>query len=89
MMVTGLSLAWIMRLSWAAAPGRWTERWQRSLIAFLFPPLLLVMTAIAGISAVNRTQRRFAGIYWHSLLSVLASSTLVTGFAMVGIQRID
>ncbi len=47
MMITGLSLAWLMRLSWADAPGNWTERWQRSLLAFLFPPLLLVMTAIA------------------------------------------
>ena len=47
MMVTGLSLAWLMRLGWADAPGNWTERWQRSLLAFLLPPLLLVMTAIA------------------------------------------
>lgn len=39
--------------------------------------------AIAGFAAVNRTQRRLAGIYWHSLLSVLASSALVTGVSMV------
>ncbi|NJL44655.1 MAG: iron export ABC transporter permease subunit FetB [Leptolyngbyaceae cyanobacterium SM2_3_12] len=49
----------------------------------------LVMAAIAGVSAVNRTQRRFVGIYWNSLLSVLASSALVTGFAMVGILRVQ
>jgi Zn-dependent protease with chaperone function len=47
MMMTGLSLAWMIRWRWVDAPGRWTERWQRSLCAFLFPPLLLVMTAIA------------------------------------------
>ena len=51
--------------------------------------IALVMTAIAGISAVNRTQRRFAGIYWHSLLSVLSASALVTGFAVVGIIRVQ
>jgi putative ABC transport system permease protein len=57
--------------------------------ALVILAIALVMTAIAGIAAVNRTQRRFAGIYWHSLLSVLASSALVTGFAMVGIIRVQ
>ncbi|MFH7244345.1 MAG: ABC transporter permease [Spirulina sp.] len=57
-------------------------------------PLVVVAIALgmawmAGIAAVNRTQRRFAGIYWHSLLSVLASSALVTGLAMVGIIRVQ
>ncbi|MEX0268158.1 M56 family metallopeptidase [Leptolyngbyaceae cyanobacterium UHCC 1019] len=47
MMMTGLSLAWMIRLRWVEASGIWAERWQRSLIAFLLPPLLLVMTAIA------------------------------------------
>ncbi|PZV04564.1 MAG: Zn-dependent protease with chaperone function [Leptolyngbya sp.] len=47
MMIMGFSLAWLMRLGWVDSPGRWIERWQRSLIAFLFPPLLLMMTAIA------------------------------------------
>ncbi|HZG38560.1 MAG TPA: iron export ABC transporter permease subunit FetB [Nodosilinea sp.] len=57
--------------------------------ALVILAIALAMTAIAGISAVNRTQRRFAGIYWHSLLSVLAAAALVTGFAMVGIIRVQ
>ncbi|MBD2105545.1 iron export ABC transporter permease subunit FetB [Nodosilinea sp. FACHB-13] len=57
--------------------------------ALVILAIALVMTAIAGIAAVNRTQRRFVGVYWHSLLSVLASSSLVTGFAMVGIIRVQ
>jgi putative ABC transport system permease protein len=51
--------------------------------------IALVMAAIAGISAVNRTQRRFVGIYGHSLLSVLAASALVTGFSMIGVIRVQ
>ncbi|NJP11964.1 MAG: M56 family metallopeptidase [Leptolyngbyaceae cyanobacterium RU_5_1] len=47
MMVIGLSLAGWMRYQCAAPTGTWTERWQRSLQLFLFPPLLLLMTAIA------------------------------------------
>jgi putative ABC transport system permease protein len=57
--------------------------------ALVILAIALVMTAIAGVSAVNRTQRRFTGIYWHSLVSVLGASALVTGFAMVGIIRVQ
>jgi putative ABC transport system permease protein len=47
----------------------------------------LGMASIAGVSAVQRTRQRFAGIYWNSLVSVLASSALVTGLALGGIIR--
>lgn len=57
--------------------------------ALVILAISLLMTSVAGIAAVNRTQRRFAGIYWNSLLSVLASSALVTGFAVVGIVRVE
>ncbi len=52
------------------------------------PLIVLVgaaMAMIAGVSAVQRTRRRFAGIYLNSLLSVLASSALVTGLAVTGL----
>lgn len=49
----------------------------------------LVMTSIAGISAVNRTRRRFVELYWNSLLSVLVSSGLVTGFALLGVLQVQ
>jgi putative ABC transport system permease protein len=50
--------------------------------------IALLMSALAGISAVQRTERRFAGVYWDSLVSVLAAAFLVTGFALVGIVRV-
>jgi len=49
----------------------------------------LVMTALAGISAVNRTKRRFPGIYWNSLLSVLGTSFVVTGAGVLGIVNVQ
>ncbi len=52
------------------------------------PLIVLVgaaMAMIAGVSAVQRTRRRFAGIYLNSLLSVMASSALVTGLAVAGL----
>lgn len=51
--------------------------------------IALVMAALASVAAVNRTERRFAGIYWDSLVSVLGASFLVTGFALLGIIRVS
>ena len=47
------------------------------------------MTGIAGVAAVNRTQRRFAGVYWGSLVSVTGSAFFVTGLALLGIVRVE
>lgn len=49
----------------------------------------LMMSAIAGHASVNRTRRRFPAIYWHSLLSILASSAFVTSLLVEGIIQID
>lgn len=49
----------------------------------------LIMASLAGVSAVRRTKRRFAGIYWSSLLSVLGAAALVTSTAVTGIIRVE
>jgi len=51
--------------------------------------LCLLMTALAGGSAVRRTSRRYPGIYWDSLVSVLGGCFIVTGLAITGIIRVD
>lgn len=51
--------------------------------------MALVMAAVAGVAAVNRTSRRFAGIYWDSLLTILVVSFLITGFAVLGVLRVE
>lgn len=48
----------------------------------------LVMAALASVSAVRRTRRRFPGIYWNSLLSTLGAAFLVTGAALSGIINV-
>ena len=55
--------------------------------ALLILGVSLVMAAIAGVTSVQRSRRRFPGIYWNSVLSVLASSALITGLALTGIIR--
>lgn len=49
----------------------------------------LVMVSLAGFAAVNRTRRRFPGVYWNSLVSVLAASFVVTGAALLGILDVE
>jgi len=49
----------------------------------------LVMVLFAGVSAVNRTGRRFPAVYLSSLLSVFAASYLVTGAALLGILQVS
>jgi Zn-dependent protease with chaperone function len=49
MLLGALSLAWVWRCRAIEFTGTWTERWQRSLILFLLPPLLLLSSAIAVV----------------------------------------
>ena len=49
----------------------------------------LVMSALAGIAAVHRTRRRFAGVYWDSVITVLGAAFVVTGAAVLGILDVS
>lgn len=48
MILATLTLAWTVRTSWSQdTKVTWTRRWQTSLLFFLFPPLLLLVTGLA------------------------------------------
>ncbi|TVP64903.1 MAG: M56 family peptidase [Nodularia sp. (in: Bacteria)] len=47
MILTAITVAWSLRHSGNHLQGNWDLRWRRSLFLFLFPPLLIFMTAIA------------------------------------------
>lgn len=49
--------------------------------------LMLAMSLIAGVAAVRRTPRRFPGIWFNSIVAVMASSWFVTGAALTFIIR--
>lgn len=48
----------------------------------------VVMAGLAGVAAVRRTRRRFPGVYWSSLLSILTAAFAVTGASLVGIINV-
>jgi putative ABC transport system permease protein len=56
---------------------------------YLVAALMTVMSLIAGIAAVRRTERRYRGIWLDSIVSVWASSWIITAVALVGIIRVD
>jgi len=51
-------------------------------------PLMALMALVAGVAAVRRTDRRYRGIWLNSLVSIFASSWIVTGVALLAIVRV-
>lgn len=51
--------------------------------------LMTLMAAVAGTAAVQRTDRRFPGIWLNCIVAVWASSWLVTLIALVAIVQVD
>jgi putative ABC transport system permease protein len=66
LLLIGLILDWVFRLN----------RW------YLVLALMLVMTVVAGVSAIRRTHIRYPGIWVSSIVSVWASSWLMAAIAL-------
>ncbi|MFH1923479.1 MAG: iron export ABC transporter permease subunit FetB [Planctomycetota bacterium] len=74
LLLVGLVLEWVFRVS----------RWY-TVIA-----LMIVMTVVAGATAAGRTERTYPGIWISAIVSVWASSWLITAFALFAvIQGMD
>jgi len=66
MILAALGLAWCLRSRWSYPLGNWINRWQRALELFLFPPLLLMMTAIAVLCMGPKGQMGGLQTGWFS-----------------------
>ncbi|NEO98557.1 MAG: iron export ABC transporter permease subunit FetB [Symploca sp. SIO2E9] len=73
LLLVGLVLEWVFTLQSPA----------------LVLSLTLLMTVIAGNAAVNRTKRRFRGIYLNSFISILVSATLMIGLTVESIIQVE
>jgi len=67
-------------LNWLFAPGR---GW------YFVLAMMSAMTLIAGISAVRRNERRYDGIWVDSIISMWATSWLMTAIALFGIVQVQ
>jgi putative ABC transport system permease protein len=52
-------------------------------------PVMLIMSLIGSLGAVQQTSRRYPGIWLHSIASVFASSWLMILIALLAIVRVD
>jgi putative ABC transport system permease protein len=66
-------------LDWIFARSRWP-----SVVG-----LMLAMTVTAGVAAVRRTERRYAGVWVDSLIAVGVSSWVVTALALGAVVRAE
>lgn len=73
MIVAAFFIAYWTRCQWRRPQGSWSQRWQTTLFLFLFPPLLIFMTAIALICM--GPQGKMSGLYtgWFSYVLALSS----------------
>jgi putative ABC transport system permease protein len=73
LMLIGLVLKWIFD----------TDHW------YIVVILMMVMTLIAGVSAVGRTGRRYRGILLDSIISMWASSWLISAVALFAVVQVQ
>jgi putative ABC transport system permease protein len=71
LLLIGLVLEWVFRL----------DRW------YIVLALTAVMTLVAGVTAVERNQRRYPGIWFDTIVSVWASSWLIAAYAIFVVLR--
>lgn len=84
MILMAMGVAWGLRLSWSGTNGSWRERWQRALVLFLLPSLLLLMTGFAVLWMGPQGEMVGLQAGWFSYL--LALSFL--GFAGVSCLKL-
>jgi putative ABC transport system permease protein len=67
-------------LTWLFVPDR---------AAFFVLAMMVAMTLIAGVSAVQRNERRYRGIWIDSVISMWATSWLMTAIALFGVVQVQ
>jgi len=71
LLLIGLILKWVFGL----------DQW------YQVAGVMLVMTLIAGLTAVRRAERPYPGIWLDTMLTILISSWLITAFALLVVVR--
>jgi Zn-dependent protease with chaperone function len=62
MIIVALTVAYCLRSQWTLISGNWSQRWQYTIFFFLFPPLIILTTAIALLCMGSQGQMG----YWHT-----------------------
>ena len=74
-LLMAVAIATFIRLCWFRSPGTWADRWQRTLGAFLLPPILLLTTSMTVFSMGHHGTMLRHSVGWlgcHLALGFLA-----------------
>ena len=71
LLLVGLVLEWVFQ----------ANRW------YIVVALMIVMTLIAGVTAAQRTQRKYRGLWLNTIVSIWASSWLMGAFVLFVVIR--
>ncbi|MEM7727530.1 MAG: M56 family metallopeptidase [Cyanobacteria bacterium P01_A01_bin.45] len=73
MILAVIGFSWLIRYLWEAPQGTHNEKWRQTLFSFLFPPLLIFMTAIALIDMGPQGKMGGLKTDWFSYVMAFAS----------------
>ncbi|MDX2214148.1 MAG: M56 family metallopeptidase [Oculatellaceae cyanobacterium bins.114] len=82
-MVSAITVAVLVRLIWQPSQGNWANRWHHALSAFLFPPILLLMTSVAVLSMGHHGRMFGLPVGWigcHIALGFLVWASGLAGY---------
>lgn len=84
-LLIAVGLAILIRLCWSRSEASWIDRWQHTLAAFLFPPLLLLMTSVSIWGMGHHGIMLWQPVGWigcHIALSFLVMAGLCLVYGM-------
>jgi len=84
LILSALAVAWLTRISWSGNESNYQQRWQNALTKFLFPPLLLMMTAISIVCMGPQGQMvwRWEGWFSYGLAGTFLGFVGVSGLKL-------
>lgn len=92
MILIALAIAWLLRMAENKTQQTWGERWQQGLFCFLFPPLLLLTTAISvvcmGFTGEMLGMKASWVSYIISVIFILMASFWLLKLAYLGYQSL-
>lgn len=84
MIAIAIAIALLLRVSSGQSQGNWSQRWHKALFSFLFPPLILLMTALAVLCMGTQGQMLGIQASWLGYCLVLGFIAIasVTGIKL-------
>lgn len=84
LILVAIGLCWLLRLQWARSTSPWQQRWQTALGQFLFPPMLLLLTALSVLGMGTQGTMLGLPVGWigYSIAVAFLGVALLSGLVL-------